>query len=112
MFVTAQTLLRRWGILESVKLCTTAIVQNISARTGKAPFAHIDGFLDQSRGETNEEQIREAFGIPDVVHGIVDGGVGSRMRGRRRRRAGSDLGRSGTRLGFSRRNAGNCLDTD
>ena len=50
MYATAQKPLRRRSILATVKLCTRAIVQNVSVRTDKWSVECVDGFLDQTKG--------------------------------------------------------------
>ena len=50
MYATVQKPLRRRPILATVKLCTKAIVQNVSVRTDKWSVECVDGFLDQTKG--------------------------------------------------------------
>ena len=47
MYATAQNLLRRGVILETVKFRANGIVQTVGVRTGTGSVDYIDGFLDQ-----------------------------------------------------------------
>lgn len=64
VYATVQTRLPRKAILKSVKLCTTAIVQNVSMRTDKGSVNYIRGFLNQMKREQMKNFDRYSRFVP------------------------------------------------